>query len=700
MIERNPPSYEQLYVRHPQSSETRHHDTLRPFLLRTGSSNDHNILSSTGSVSKEKSPLDITQRLERKLAEYNASQNVFKRWLFEILSWLISALCMAAVVVIYVYISDRPMSGVSMSITAANVLGKVASAALIVPTSEALGQLKWNWFHSSKAMWDFEIFDKASRGPWGAALLLFRTKGRSLAALGALLIVLLLAIDTFFQQVIDFPSRWALQSAMSSIPRVVNYEPLYLIEYWQKWETNQADKNLRPIVQEFLYNNGTQPITFGNGTRPDIPLSCPTSNCTWPTYETFAVCSACLDVSDSLDLSYACLDMPVDWTNTWPGPPGKVPYPNGTACGYFLNVTSDKPTLLSGFVEKKMATNFTADEALLVRTLPLTTFLTKKRLYDTGSINFSSIRNPIVDFLLASARGGPDSVFNKERPVVHECVLSWCVQEITSSYSYGEYHEEVHAVYQNKTPGPNPWLSYEIPEAEGGGTWTEYHENVTITPPPSRLGNPPRPGYNDVYGTTNTSLNMVLYLFDDFFPSFYTFFSNATRPQLRYKEYMDGPYSRALPFNPWLAPNNITRHVEKLARAMTNGMRSSLSREMLSGQAYQQEVYVKIQWEWLSFPFALLILSLIFLVATIAKTAGDGATGLWKTSAMPTLIYGLPRDVQNELSVSETVGQTARKQAGKVRIKLLPDRGWRVSGRMSTARSPTVMNTNVRPGWI
>jgi hypothetical protein len=38
--------------------------------------------------------LDITQRLERRLAHYNASQNVIKRWLFEIISVATSAICM------------------------------------------------------------------------------------------------------------------------------------------------------------------------------------------------------------------------------------------------------------------------------------------------------------------------------------------------------------------------------------------------------------------------------------------------------------------------------------------------------------------------------------------------------------------------------------------------------------------------------
>jgi hypothetical protein len=117
----------------------------------------------TESPPKIKSSLDFTQRIERKLAKYNASDNPFKRWLFEILCWLASALAMGAIVGIYSYLNDKPIAQAGELLTYANALGKVASAALIVPTSEALGQLKWNWFQKSNAMWDFEIFDKASR---------------------------------------------------------------------------------------------------------------------------------------------------------------------------------------------------------------------------------------------------------------------------------------------------------------------------------------------------------------------------------------------------------------------------------------------------------------------------------------------------------------------------------------------------------
>jgi len=164
MMETCPPPYRQSDTTRWQPPTSTHYQDSRPF--SSNSSDHHNdqpVSSSANSRDNERSSLDFTQRIERKVAEFNASHNVFKRWLFEILSWLVSASCMGAIIGIYIWLKEKPMSQTGELLTYTNILGKVASAALIVPTSEALGQLKWNWFHDSKAMWDFEIFDKASR---------------------------------------------------------------------------------------------------------------------------------------------------------------------------------------------------------------------------------------------------------------------------------------------------------------------------------------------------------------------------------------------------------------------------------------------------------------------------------------------------------------------------------------------------------
>ncbi|KAF7673850.1 hypothetical protein GT037_008465 [Alternaria burnsii] len=671
-----------------------------PWIQRGARHRGRHTTELPNTLENTKPSLDFTQRAEKKLAEYNASNNVFKRWLFEIVSWCISAACMVAIICIYLRIKDHPLSKNGSYLNWTNVLGKISSAALIVPTSEALGQLKWNWFHESKAMWDFEIFDKASRGPLGALMLLFRTKGRSLAALGALLIVLLLAIDTFFQQVATFPNQWTLHEISGEIPYVVRYDPPYQMEFQGGWETSIYNSEVMPVVQQFLYRNGTKPIPFGTSFRPDIPLSCPTSNCTWPTYDTLAVYSKCEEVSDLLDITFACLNTTVDWSTNWEGPLSKVPYPNSKVCGHFLNVTEDVPIVLSGYTIDT-DTNNTHDETLLLRTIPLTTHLTKERSYGVGSVAFRNIRNPILDALIASATGGPESVYQNTTPTVHECILSWCVQTIESFYGLGGYNERIISSYYNTTGGPNPWISWEIPDEEGGGTWIQYKENITIVPAGiDSNGTKPKDTAIE-YGVNNVTASTFMAIFDDFFPASFSVNNVSAIPRLRYKEYMDGPSQRYLPFSPWMAPNNLTRHLEKLAAAMTNRVRSSESGEMLQGEAFYGEQYILVQWEWLIFPFLLLALSLVFLVSTIIKTSKDTSTGIWKTSVMPTLIYGLPKDAQSKLSPSST-WKDSDKSSRKVRIKLLPDRGWRVSGVDHLDTSPQLPSLAVQPprGWI
>jgi hypothetical protein len=110
--------------------------------------------------------LNLAQRIEQRLWKYRESQNVVKRWLVEIISWTFSFFCMAGIVIVLYFYQNGPLPHWPMGLTInayISVLAKVASAALLLPVSEALGQLKWNWFQAksengeSKKMWDFEV---------------------------------------------------------------------------------------------------------------------------------------------------------------------------------------------------------------------------------------------------------------------------------------------------------------------------------------------------------------------------------------------------------------------------------------------------------------------------------------------------------------------------------------------------------------
>ncbi|KAI4924170.1 uncharacterized protein J4E92_007251 [Alternaria infectoria] len=595
---------------------------------------------------------NIAQRIEETLWRYSASGNVLKRWLLELVSWLFSAVCMAAVIGVLIKLKDEPLTkwalaektGLTLN-AYISILSKMAGAALILPVSEALGQLKWSWFlEHSKQMWDFEIFDNASRGPWGSLLLLVRTKGKALAALGAMIMLCSLALDPFFQQVVDFPDRWALQEKGSTIPRVVDYRPAFVPAFLGGFEMASEDRALASVAREFFYENGTTVVPFGND---------------------------------------------------WIGPPGDMPYPNGTLCGYFLNATSDAPIFISGYVADA-ETQSGLGEALLVRTVPLTDFDTKMPLYGAGSIKFKSRRHVLFDALIASAAAGPSSVYEKKAPIVHECVLSWCVQTIKSSYEYGQYNENITSTFLDDGPGPAswPWESFDTE----GGVFFVYAQNITIEPPAASRS--PLTIFNETYQLDNyTAMNALTY-FDDFFPSYYTAENTTATPRIRYRNFEGGPTSQEMVFNAWEAPNNVTHHVERLATAMTNVIRSSPSKKMINGEAYSRENYVSVRWEWLTLPLGLLCISFIFLAATVAKSAVErDRVGVWKTSAYATLLYGLPDEMQQKITRSGSTG-TPRAKAKELKVKLQPNHGWRVSGNLFSPFVSKPRSNQPPPGWI
>ena len=507
--------------------------------------------------------------------------------------------------------------------------------------------------------------------------------------------VLSLALDPFFQQVVDFPERWVCDGN-SSIPKVTRYEPVYDTVFTAGGlQSAQLDMDLQVVAQKFFYGNGTESIPFGNGTKAEIPVSCPTSNCTWPAQETLGICSSCADVSYLLE--HACLTTRIDWISNLTGFGTESTYPNGTVCGYWLNATTDSPILVSGYNMEpvhSLAGNASAREALLARSLPLIAPYTRKPLYG-GSIHYKNIRNPIVDVVIVGAANGSASVYRNQTPVAHECVLSWCIKTVRSSYFWASYDEEVVAIARNDTIGPYPWV---VEKTSGGLFSTRYSENVTID-----VVSDNRTSH---YGLNNITAQRTIQLFDEIFPSWTTQAEGAKESLLRYR-FATTPTLRTLEFNPWLPPNNISLHMKRLATALTNELRSSSSKEMVPGWAFSVENFVDVRWQWLSLPLGLLLSSAVFLLLTIMKTSreikvsreqGTVGVGVWKTSAIATLLYGLPDEMQEKIKSSTSAG-TPRAKAKELKVKLLP-KGWRVSGNFLSPMTPRVRQNQPPPGWI
>jgi hypothetical protein len=51
-------------------------------------------------------------------------------------------------------------------------LSQLAQSALLVSLAACLGQLKWTWLKDERSAQDLQLFDEASRGPYGSLCLL------------------------------------------------------------------------------------------------------------------------------------------------------------------------------------------------------------------------------------------------------------------------------------------------------------------------------------------------------------------------------------------------------------------------------------------------------------------------------------------------------------------------------------------------
>ncbi|KAI4642985.1 hypothetical protein J4E93_007054 [Alternaria ventricosa] len=233
--------------------------------------------------------------------------------------------------------------------------------------------------------------------------------------------------------------------------------------------------------------------------------------------------------------------------------------------------------------------NSIAGEALTMRTFPLTQIITKEPLYGNGSIHFKHIRHKIQDVLIVSSSdGSAEAVYRNETPVAQECHLSWCVKTMSSSYTWGGYNEEVVDTVFNTTSGPFPWEAYPYQTEVENGTDIFYMENITI-----KAGEFTGDGKLANFGTSNNTALALMQGFTDIFPAYTTQANKSASPILRYKTWKTGsPWHQTLFFNPWLAPNNVTRHMERLATALTNVIRSAPTREDVEGHAFSKANFV------------------------------------------------------------------------------------------------------------
>ena len=93
---------------------------------------------------------------------------------------VVSFLSLTAIILILYTHQGRPLPNWPYSMTINSmiaVFSTIMKSAILLLTVECISQSKWIWFRTDgHVLADIEIFDMASRGPWGSAHMLSRIR--------------------------------------------------------------------------------------------------------------------------------------------------------------------------------------------------------------------------------------------------------------------------------------------------------------------------------------------------------------------------------------------------------------------------------------------------------------------------------------------------------------------------------------------
>ena len=102
-------------------------------------------------------------------------------WMKELSAMLISILSFLCIVLTLRIHEGRPLPDWPLSITInslVSVFSTIMGMTLFVPLAEGISQAKWHWFQNYHPLSDMEVYDRGSRGPWGALKMLWIVRWR------------------------------------------------------------------------------------------------------------------------------------------------------------------------------------------------------------------------------------------------------------------------------------------------------------------------------------------------------------------------------------------------------------------------------------------------------------------------------------------------------------------------------------------
>ncbi|KAM7219051.1 Protein of unknown function (DUF3176) domain containing protein [Rhypophila decipiens] len=225
-------------------------------------------------------------------------------WWWELAGAALSLASICLIITILVLVGDKPLSAWPLSIqpnSAISILTTVAKATIMMMVASCISQLKWRHMQlQPQPLHHLQIFDDASRGPWGAAVMLFRVPLRLSSILGwalALITVAGLGIEPSAQNILDFqikPVNLTNTTAEMYLARQYVSKAFRQEEYGNN--LNRAVTSELPHFQAVVLNGMS-----GQVLPPSFVCPSPSVSCTWPSFTSLGICVTFRNVTEGVD---------------------------------------------------------------------------------------------------------------------------------------------------------------------------------------------------------------------------------------------------------------------------------------------------------------------------------------------------------------------------------------------------------------
>ena len=477
---------------------------------------------------------------------------------------------------------------------------------------------------------------------------------RSWAILGVIAVLLAVVTDPFFQESVSYNGRLDLlvdTNSTSSIGRSANLNKGQIFFQQATYATVDSNRTY-PSINFYGFSTIADlalasSIYLGfDDTAVQRPAAstCTTGNCTWPLYNSLAICSHCQDVSDYIVVSTgeayasAISDQVLEttaplgqyWTNY------SLPYSHIRHADDPMNVNKNKqPEPDSLFLTVNVTTNYQHTIAFRDNDTLMTAFLIMRA--GKGYLN--------------EGRG-----WNESKPEATECALTLCVKTYNSSLINGQLTENVVDSWFQRDPNSWSFADYVGPVSQVG-TREDYLRLTNHRPSLSHQALEDRALRSDltlllpaaknrmntgdekfnvsqqtIASLQDTLLTWSVGKFDGNNSVIaYPYAGVGTRPMYPLAEIM------------WNSRDNLTGAFSRLATSLSNGMRNTdIS---FRGDASQYEYFIHVQWTFLIVPGVVAACGTIYIMVIIVQTT-RARLPAWKDEITPVLAYGLTQEEQ------------------------------------------------------